>query len=142
MAHRFLPMYDISGAVGESKPNVAGDVRLIQALFLELAAVGDPFLEGCTPVPETGLYTPQLGALIRDYQTSLNQDYFQFSVDGIIDPMPSHSHRVGDWDTKFAGGADSTLVAMNYRMFRIDARRHLALGDRLQLPWKPDPFVR
>lgn len=140
MASRLLPMYNIDKAVGLSRPNKSDDVRLIQSLFDSLGRLNDPYMEGCIPVPVTGSYTPALSTLIRNYQKNLKESSYKYVVDGIIDPLPANSKHTEDWDEQYAGGATSTLVTMNYRLFRINKGVYFSLGDRLSLPWKPDPF--
>lgn len=140
MAIRTLPMYDIQKPVGPGKPNLAEDVRLVQALLKALQAADDFLLEGLPPIAVIGLYTTDLGSAILQCQKKAKAVGARNVVDGYIDPLPSRSGLAGDWDSKFRSGVSSTLVFLCYRLFRFNREAYMKLGDTLNLKWTPDPF--
>lgn len=141
MAHRYLPIYDTEQKVGPAKPNLGGDVKLVQALIWSLKQLNDPVLKEVVPVPVTGIFTPPFAASILQTQKSLHSYNPRYVVDGVIDPLPSRSKQTGDWDRNYMNGAESTLLALNYRLFRIDRNLFFSIGETHGLPWKPDPFA-
>jgi hypothetical protein len=58
-------------------------------------------------------------------------------ADGIIDPMPMASSI--DLATTFKSGRISTLSVMCNRLWRLDQRASMRIGDEQRVPWVPDP---
>lgn len=134
-------MYNLAKAVGPNRANMADDVRLVQSLFKAARQVGDPFMSGVPPVALTGSFSPSLAEAILTYQKGFAGTPARVAADGVIDPLPSRSGLEGDWDQKYGGGATSTLLILNYRLFKRSREIYMKIGEDLSLPWKPDPFT-
>ena len=133
-------MYDLHRPVGPNKPNLPDDVKLIQSLFRLNQGSIDFMMEEVPPIAVTGIYSPELGAAILQFQKNFKKGGGSNVVDGIIDPLPSRSGMAGDWDRDFRNGVHSTLVFMCYRLFKINREAYMKLGDTLNMKWVPDPF--
>jgi hypothetical protein len=140
MPSRHLPLYNISAPVGPGKSNLPDDVRLVRAIFTQLARVefGDNWLakipQQASNMSVTNTFDDTLGQWIlafqKFYPTALKPD-------GIIDPLPNASPIA--LETNFKSGKISTLAMMCNRLWRIDQRSYLRIGDEQHVPWVPDP---
>ncbi|HMJ09136.1 MAG TPA: hypothetical protein VK468_09030, partial [Pyrinomonadaceae bacterium] len=98
MATRFFPIYNIDQPVGPGKANRADDVRLIQAIFIELARYSSTDWLKDIPQEQRGLATTgsfdnRLHLWITTLQNWAVGGYGKghFKADGIIDPLPHTS---------------------------------------------------
>ena len=74
MATRFFPLYNIDQPVGPGKANIAADVRLVQALFIETSRfdAGDWLAEvpaNLRTLATTGTFDDKLKSWILAFQT-------------------------------------------------------------------------
>ena len=123
MAHTILPFYNVDSRVGGGQGK-ATDVMLVQYMLFKVCINGQPHFgrpTGFTPVaanvsgpgaifPFTGVYSRELDAWIRAFQTAANQRGFgPLTTDGMINPAP-----IG-WGKRSIGktGRWYTLQALN-----------------------------
>ncbi len=149
MPSRFFPIYNVDQPIGPGKPNKPDDVRLVQALLVELSRydrndwfAGIP--RDSVSLATTGVFDNVLGTWILTLQNWLVANFGGGSVwkaDGVIDPMPlvaSISAVV-----KFKSGRYSTLFMICNRLWKFDRSAYLRIGDDYRVPWIPaDHFAR
>jgi hypothetical protein len=142
MASRFFPLYNIDQPVGPGKPNRPDDVRLVQALFIEVSRfdANDWFKElppGARSLATTGLFDDTLKQWIEVFQrwAAGNSGKRKFKTDGIVDPMPGPSSIAVS--PTFASGRLSTLGFLCNRLWRFNRDAYLRIGDAYRIPWIP-----
>lgn len=140
MPSRFFPIYNIDQPVGLNKANKPDDVRLIQALFIEIARYDiKDWLANVPPDARTlttsGIFDDTLGRWILEFQR-WHKTAFALRVvdDGIIDPMPVESIAVSP---HFQNGVLSTLAFLCNRLWRWNRNVYLRIGDDYNVPWFP-----
>ena len=140
MASRYFPLYNITAPVGPGKPNQADDVRLVRAIFTQLARV-DSMQDWLSSIPPQASnmsvaagFDDTLGQWILAFQKFYPRN---IKADGIIDPLPSASSIA--LETSFKSGRVSTLAMMCNRLWRLDQRGYMRIGDEQRVPWVPDP---
>lgn len=140
MPSRYFPMYNIDQPVGPNKPNQPDDVRLIQALFIEIARFDAKDWLANVPVENrmlttSGLFDDTLRCWILEFQT-WHKKAFGLPVvdDGIIDPMPIDSIAVSP---HFKTGVISTLAFLCNRLWRWNRSVYLRIGDDYHVRWVP-----
>src|SRR5271170_2638158 len=130
MAARYFPLYNVSAPVGPGKPNLVDDVRLVRALFTQLARVesGQDWLGNVPPqasnMSVTSTFDDTLGQWILAFQKFFPR---HLKLDGIIDPLPNASAL--SLETSFKSGRPSTLAMMCNRLWRFDQRGYMRIGD-------------
>ena len=142
MATRFFPLYNIDQPVGPGKANIAADVRLVQALFIETSRfdAGDWLAEvpaNLRTLATTGTFDDKLKSWILAFQTWAARGFGGskvFKVDGIVDPMPITSISAAP---SFASGRISTLGFLCNRVWRYNRDAYLRIGDDYKIPWIP-----
>jgi hypothetical protein len=82
----------------------------------------------------TGTFDDTLGQGILAFQKFFPQF---LKPDGLIDPLPSASAL--SLKTSFKSGRLSTLAMMCKRLWRIDQRSYMRIGNEQRVPWVPDP---
>lgn len=82
----------------------------------------------------TSTFDNTLGQWILAFQKLYPRN---LKADGIIDPLPNASSIA--LETSFKSGRISTLAMMCNRLWRLDQRSYLRIGDELRVPWVPDP---
>lgn len=146
MPSRFFPLYNLDKPVGAGKPNLPGDVRLVQALFIEVARfdahdwIQDLPLASRTLIAN-GLWDDRLKEWILTFQRWCAKGYggdANFKVDGIVDPMPIESIAVSP---RFASGRISILAFLCNRVWRWNRAAYLRIGDDYNVPWFPQGWA-
>ena len=144
MASRFFPLYNIDRPVGRGKPNHTDDVRLVQALLIEVSRydVNDwirQIPQDARTLATTGRFDDTLEQWILALQRWAAATYGggRFKVDGIIDPMPGPTSIAAS--PQFASGRFSTLGLLCNRLFRYNRDAYLRIGDAYHIPWVPEP---
>ena len=146
MASRFFPLYNIDRPVGPGKPNLPADVRLLQALFIEVARFDARDWFQDLPVPSrslttSGFWDDKLGEWILAFQRWAFQGYggdAVFKVDGVVDPMPIESIAVSP---RFVSRRISILAFLCNRVWRWNRAAYLRIGDDYNVPWVPQGWV-
>jgi len=142
MATRFFPLYNIDQPVGPGKANIAADVRLVQALFIETSRfdAGDWLVQvpaELRTLATTGSFDDKLKSWIITFQTWAAKGFGGskvFKADGIVDPMPIASISASP---SFASGRISTLGFLCNRVWRYNRAAYMRIGDDYNIPWIP-----
>src|SRR5262245_6708736 len=146
MPSRFFPLYNIDKPVGPGKPNLFEDVRLVQALFIEVSRFDTRDWVQDLPLPirtlaTTGLWDDKLKEWILTFQRWAFKGFggdANFKVDGIVDPMPIESIAASP---RFASRRISILAFLCNRVWRWNRAVYLRIGDDYNVPWVPQGWV-
>jgi hypothetical protein len=130
MAIMIPPIYNTNRPVGHNEANQSDDVRLIQTMLTEYARVVPAWVPS-TPLAVDGIYSSNLTAWIRAFQTACRNVGSPVVVDGKIHPMPMDNKF--DYRSKFRSGAGSTLFTLNVNLRHKARARHQSLGTQLGL---------
>jgi hypothetical protein len=146
MPSRFFPIYNIDQPVGPGKANKPDDVRLVQALLVELSRFDRALWISQIPkealvLATTGVFDGVLEQWILALQKWLVSNFggaANWKADGVIDPMPL----VGSISTvaKFKSGRISTLSMICNRLWKYDRDAYVRIGDEYRVPWIPSPY--
>ena len=144
MAKRFFPLYNIDQPVGPGKPNKHDDVRLVQALFIEVSRFdANDWLRDvpaqARSLTTSGLFDDTLKQWILAFQRWAVKNFGggdNFKADGIIDPMPMAT--TIDVSLRFKSGRHSTLAFLCNRLWRYNRNAYLRIGDDYHMTWVPE----
>jgi hypothetical protein len=139
MPSRLFPLYNIDQPVGPGKANKPDDVRLVQALMIELSRFDIGDWVGQIPAQQrtlstSGIFDDTLKQWVLAFQTWSKQHVGNYMLDGIIDPMPTQEFYV---TTHFKGGHISTLGYLCLRLWNFNRDAYLRIGDDYRVPWIP-----
>lgn len=141
MPVRFFPLYNIDQPVGPGQPNKTDDVRLVQALFIEVSRYDTidwlPDLPADSrTLATTGVFDDTLALWITTFQKWAVRTWgaANFKADGVIDPMLAMSIAV---NPQFKGHHYSTLGYLCNRLWRWNRDAYLRIGDDYRIPWVP-----
>lgn len=144
MPVRFFPLYNIDQPVGPGQPNKADDVRLVQALFIEVSRYETidwlPDLPADSrTLATTGVFDDTLALWIITFQRWAARMWGapNFKADGVVDPMPSQTLAP---TLKFKHGHISTMSYLCNRLWRWNRAAYLRIGDDYRIPWTPEPW--
>lgn len=131
MAYMIMPVYNIDQPVGQGKPNLAEDVKLVQTMLNAVMRGRPRTPASLPPLPEDGRFSPAVTAWILEFQRTTNSHNSRSLLreDGIVHPMPVNDSR--DWGTTFASGRTSTMWPLNDFMRRRSRPEHTSLATRL-----------
>jgi hypothetical protein len=145
MPSRFFPLYNIDQPIGPGQPNKRDDVRLVQALFIEVSRfdVNDWFQEvpqQARSLKTSGVFDENLKQWILALQRWSVKSYgsASFKADGIIHPMPIQNIAL---TPHFKSGRISTLAFLCNRLWRWNRAAYLRIGDDYNVPWVPEGWV-
>jgi len=143
MPSRFFPLYNIDQPVGPGKANKPDDVRLVQALLIELSRFDQNdwvalIPRGSLGLATTGTFDSTLETWILALQNFLVSNLGGvklWKADGVIDPMPP----AGPVSTssRFQSGRFSTLAMICNRLWKRNRDAYLGIGDQYRVPWIP-----
>ena len=146
MASRFFPLYNIEQPVGPGKANLPDDVRLVQALFIEVSRF-DAY-DWVQDIPAqfrtlttSGMWDDNLKEWVLAFQRWSAKGFggdANFKVDGIVDPMPVESIAVSP---RFPSRRISILAFLCNRVWRWNRDVYLRIGDDYKVPWVPRGWV-
>jgi hypothetical protein len=143
MSSRLFPLYNIDQPVGPGKPNMPDDVRLVQALLIELSRFDGSLWVQDVPaqtrsLATSGSFSDTLGQWILALQRWAVKNFgggSNFKADGIIHPMPMAS--TIDVSTHFKSGRISILSFVCNRLWKYNRDAYLRIGDDYRVPWIP-----
>jgi hypothetical protein len=141
MATRFFPIYNIDEAVGPRQPNRGDDVRLIQAIFIELSRFSG--LDWSQNLPArsrslamTGLFDTKLEQWIVEFQNAVVPAFAsEFKSDGIIDPLLQAGNL--SFGNDFKLGRHATLAFLCNHLWRCNPTAYMKIGEDNSIPWYP-----
>ena len=140
MPSRYFPLYNIDSPVGPGKANRPEDVRLVQALMVEVSRFDAADWIVRIPAPQrnlstSGRFDDTLKTWILALQTWAKTDVGgNFLADGVVDPMPVQEFYVS---THFKGGHLSILAYLCLRLWNHNRDAYLRIGDQYRVPWIP-----
>ena len=140
MPSRLFPLYNIDQPVGPGKPNKPDDVRLVQALLIEVSRFDAHIWLQDVPaqarsLKTSGSFDDTLGQWIWALQRWAVKNFGNFKADGIIDPMRMTS--TIDVSVQFKSGRNSTLGLLCNRLWRYNRNAYMRIGDDYRVPWIP-----
>lgn len=146
MAVRFFPLYNIDQPVGPGRANRPDDVRLVQALMIEVSRFDANDWVADLPSANRTLSTSatfddRLATWILTFQRWCVKGYggSNFKADGVVDPMPAMSSVAVRMN--FASGRISTLGFLCNRLWRHNRQAYMKIGDDYGIPWVPAGFA-
>jgi len=131
MADMFMPVYNVTNAVGPNQPNASDDVRLIQKLFGLMR--NHPWVAnaGLAPLGEDGVYTSLVSSYILAFQNAMGSSHV--ARDGIIHPIQG----VNGLPVNNIGHVRSTLMLLNYNCMMQFPSQYVRLAEVLRLRINP-----
>jgi hypothetical protein len=141
MAWKTDPVYNIDQPVGPGKPNKPDDVRLVQALFIELSRfeANDWVLKipaQARSLSTSGIFDETLKQWILAFQRAASEQMGGLiKVDGVIDPMREilimESQYVGKTVVSgyFKSGRYSTFADLCNRLWGWNRAAYLRIGE-------------
>ena len=142
MPSRFFPLYNVDQPVGPGRTNKPDDVRLVQALLIELSRFEGADWFALVPqekrgLATTGTFDSTLEAWILAFQNFLVSNLGgvkYWKADGVIDPMPAGALSAS---SQFRSGRYSTLSMICNRLWKLNRDAYLRIGDDYRVPWIP-----
>jgi hypothetical protein len=131
MADMFMPVYNVTNAVGPNQPNASDDVRLVQTLFGVMRNLPWVTGSGLARLGEDGVYTPLVSSYILVFQNVLGSSHV--ARDGIIHPI----QRVNGLPVNNIGSYHSTLMMLNYNCMMQFPAQYVRLAEALHLRINP-----
>jgi hypothetical protein len=129
MAKFYPTTYQLDAPVGPNKSNQPVDVKVVQAMFMNLKRAAPNDTAGLPALQESGQFSSDLEAWIRWFQQ--HEGAGRLVVDGIIHPMRMGQHK--DLRSTFASGVGSTLHFLNGYSAKNAPLEHQAIAGRLRL---------